>query len=204
MNKIDFLNIVVFGYIKKDLEAIKSYIPRKSGEPGNVNFPIALCILSYMEYLGGFLTGFDWNYTENIKAYLINCFKKSSDYDVTILEEIFRNGLAHDYFARGGVGRDGIRPALYRGWNNEVILDADTLLGDFIISLDTFKEKLTDEIFTERIALAENKIADLNTKYLQAISKLPFIGDIPHASISGASIYPGPINITRPYDQNEK
>lgn len=204
MDKINFLNTVVYGYIRKDLESIKSYVPHKSGEPGNVNFPIALCVLSYIEYLGGFLTGLDFSYAKNVSIYLTKCFKNGNNYDVEILEEIFRNGLAHDYFARGGVGRDGIRPALYRGWKNEVILDADTLLDDFLASLDKFGEQLTDEMFSKRISLAEKRISDLNIKYKVQIDKLTFIGDIPHARTSGATTYPGPLNITRPYDPNER
>lgn len=203
MNKLDFLNTVVFGYIQKDLEAIKT-LPRKSGEPGNANFPIALCILSYVEYLGGFFTGLEWDYTKNVSSYTEKCFPNKGGYNVDILEDIFRNGLAHDYFARGGVGRDGIRPALYRGWKKEVILDADTLLDDFLTSLNKFGDELTDEIFNKRIALAEKRITDLNNNFKDQIDKLPFIGDIPNARTSGATVYPGPINITRPYDPNEK
>ena len=54
MTKTDFLNTVVHGYIKKDLGDIKTYLPKRPGEAGNNNFSIALCVLSYMEYLGSF------------------------------------------------------------------------------------------------------------------------------------------------------
>jgi len=204
MNKIDFLNKVVFDYIKKDLETIKTNIPKKSGEVGNANFPIASCVLSYMEYLGGFLTGLDRGIVQNVTAYLDKCFKNSNKYHAGILTEIFRNGLAHDYFARGGVSRDGMIIGLYRGIDNKVTLDADTLLDDFLNSLDTFRDKLQDDSFEQRIKLAEKSIQNLEKKYKTEIEKLPYIGNVPNARTSGATTYPAPINITRPYDPNEK
>ncbi|MCR4263410.1 MAG: hypothetical protein NUV98_01680, partial [Candidatus Roizmanbacteria bacterium] len=117
--------------------------------------------------------------------------------------DLFRNGLAHDYFARGGVGRDGIRPGLYRNWDKKAVLDADTLLDDFLSSLDKFTKELPDDNYQKRMNIADTKIKNIEAKYSTEISKLPFIGDIPNARTSGATIYPGPVNITRPYDPNE-
>lgn len=140
----------------------------------------------------------------NVSAYLNNCFKNSGNYHAGILRDIFRNGLAHEYFARGGVARDGINKALYRGYNNEVILDADTLLEDFLASLDVFRDKLQDDMFESRIKLAEQSIKKWEEQYRDEIAKLPSISDMPQARTSGASIYAGTLNFTRPYDPNEK
>ena len=204
MNKIEFINKVVFGYIKKDLENIKSYLPKRPGEEGNNNFTIALCVLSYMEYLGSFFTLDSWNFEKNVSAYIERCFTTPSDYHPAILGDLFRNGLAHDYFARGGVSRDGIRPGLYKNYDNKAVLDADTLLDDFLVSLDKFVQELPDDKFTTRMEMAKQTISDRETKYADEIGKLRFIGDIPGARTSGATTYPEPINITRPYDPNEK
>ncbi len=204
MSKIGFLNEVVFGYIKKDLENINSYLPKKPGEPGNNNFPIALCVLSYMEYLGSFFTLNDFNFDENVKIYMERCFKNSSSYHPAILGDLFRNGLAHDYFARGGVARDGNRPPLYRNYDNIVILDAETLLVDFLASLDKFATELTDDNFNKRIQIAIDKINAKLANYSSEINKLPFFGNMPGAHTSGATIISSMQNITKPYDPNEK
>lgn len=202
MYKLDFINKVVLGYIKKDLENIKIYLPRKESEEGNCNFPIALFILSYMEYLGSFITGNEFGKIKNIKTYLDNCFKNYSEYNADILYDIFRNGLAHDYFARGSVARDGIRPGLYRGWDNKVILDVDTLLEDFLVSLDNFKDNLDEDMIKQRFRFSGEAIKRWEEIHKQSILNLPYIADIRSVRASGASIYPS--NITRPYDPNEK
>lgn len=208
MDKFDFFNRVVFGYIRKDLENMKNYLPKKPGEEGNNNFPIALCVLSYMEYLGSFFTLDDFNFEENVKVYIEKCFKNSSEYHPAILGDLFRNGLAHDYFARGGVARDGNRHGLYRNWDNKAVLDADTLLNDFLLSLNKFAEELSDHNFIERMKIAKQRINDMEAKYASEINNLPFIGDMRGARTSGATVYPGSIKkkttTTLPYDKNEK
>lgn len=203
MNKAHFLDKVVFGYIKKDLETIKFNIPPKMGEVGNANFPIALCVLSYMEYLGSFFANLERDFFENVSAYIEKCFNNKNEYHVGILRDIFRNGLAHEYFARGGVSRGGVRPGLYRGENGEVILDADTMLEDFLASLDVFKEKLDEQKLVSRLKLAEDSIRDNEDRYKVEIENLPSIKAIPDIKSSGASIYAGTLNFTRPYDPNE-
>ncbi len=205
MNKLEFLNKVVFGYIKKDLENIRSYLPKKPGEEGNNNFTIALCVLSYMEYLGSFYTLDNFNFKENVTTYINECFKSPTDYHPTILKDLFRNGLAHDYFARGGVSRDGIRPGLYRSWDNKAVLDADTLLQDFLDSLDKFATDLPEEKFVERIKIARNTIAEVEARYASEIISLPSIADMKNVHTSGATTLPGPITTTTtlPYNPDE-
>lgn len=196
MIKHDFLNEVVFGYIEKDLRNLQSYLPKKSGEPGNNNFTIALCILSYIEYLGSFFTLNDFNFELNVSSYIDKCFGQSNDYHPVVLKELFRNGLAHDYFARGGVSRDGIRPALYRNWEDKVILDADTLLEDFLKSLQTFADKLEEDKFNKRMEMAGAKIQKIERIFSTDIGTLPHIANIPHARTSGATVYPGDTKTT--------
>lgn len=209
MNKSDFLNIVVFGYIQKDLENIKSKIPPVRGEVGNANFPIALCILAYMEYLGGFLLGKNMGFKRNVEEYINRCFSFSSEYNSVMLRDLFRNGLAHEYFARGGISRDGNRPPVYRNYEGKAILDTQTLLDDFLISLSTFKDVLNEESFQRRKKAAEKAIKRWGTIHKNEILKLPFIGNFAtHTRTSGATVYPGNINekttTTLPYDPNEK
>lgn len=201
MTKSEFIDKVVFGYIRKDLEAIKRDVPKKPGEEGNINFPIALCVLAYVEYLGEFLTGLDRNFLHNVETYIKDCFDTPDGYNALLLKDIFRNGLAHEYFARGGVARDGIRPALYKDHEGEVVLDADTLLDDFLKSLEVFAQNLTDKQYKKRSEHAKESIKGWRDKHKAEINKLPSIADIPHARTSGASTYPE--NITRAYDQNE-
>lgn len=204
MIKTDFLNQVVLGYIKKDLENINT-LPKRPGEAGNNNFPIALCVLSYMEYLGSFFTLKDSNnFDENVKVYTEKCFRDSSIYHPAILGDLFRNGLAHDYFARGGVARDGNRTPLYRNYDNIVVLDAETLLVDFLDSLERFGSELTDDNFNKRIQTALGRISTTLTTYNDEIKKLPFIGDLPGVHTSGATTISGMQNITKPYNPDEK
>lgn len=205
MDKDEFLNKVVSGYIQKDLENINSKIPPVLGEVGNVNFPIALCILAYMEYLGGFLIGKDMGFDNNVETYIKQCFKIPGNYNIKILRDLFRHGLAHEYFARGGISRDGITPPLYRNYQGKVILDAQTLLNDFLESLNTFKDKLTEVAFAQREKDATNAIKDWEEKYKDEIKNLPFMGDFPiHTRTSGATIYPEKTTTTLPYDPTEK
>ncbi len=209
MNKIDFINKIVFGYIQKDLENIKSKIPPVRGEVGNANFPIALCVLAYMEYLGGFLLGRSLGFKRNIEEYMNRCFNFSPEYNSVILRDLFRNGLAHEYFARGGISRDGIRPPMNRNYEGKAILDAQTLLDDFLNSLNAFKDELNEESFQRRKKGAENAIKKWETIHKNEVLNLPFIGNFPtHTRTSGASIYPGNIKesttTTLPYDPNEK
>lgn len=205
MDKLNFLNEVVFGYIKKDLENLEAYLPKKPGEAGNNNFPIALCVLAYMEYLGGFLLGKDLGFEVNVGEYIKLCFRRPDDYNIKILRDLFRHGLAHEYFARGGVSRDGIRPPLYRNYQNKVVLDAQTLLKDFLESLDAYRNNLPDDTFADRLKETEDSIVDWELKYKADIDSLPSMVNFPpHVRSSGATIYPEKTTTTLPYDPNEK
>ncbi|MHB9019829.1 MAG: hypothetical protein ACYC3G_03090, partial [Minisyncoccota bacterium] len=77
----EFLKKYVLGWIKGDLE-------KMIGK--SLNFPLVLCTLSYMEYLGSFLTGNDFNIEGNIKEYTKQCFSNPDEYPSEILTDIFR------------------------------------------------------------------------------------------------------------------
>lgn len=172
MDLDQFQNQVVFGWIKKDIERITTELPARSGEMGNVNFPLALCVLEYLQYLGSFLLGKDCGATQNMKAYISKCLPNSAEYSEDLLADIFRNGLAHDYFARGGVSRDGLRPAVYSATIGP-ILDIETLVQDFLNSLPKFRTELSEKNFNERMSQVLTTISTLQTKHKAIIDKLP-------------------------------
>ena len=92
MSKDEFLNQMVFGWIKKDLENISLVRTTNPGD-GNANFPLAMLVIVYIDHLGGYLRGTEkGGLEENIKAYL-TCFKNASDYPAELLNDLFRNGL---------------------------------------------------------------------------------------------------------------
>ncbi len=172
MNKDGFLSRIVFGWIKKDLENISKVRLVIPGD-GNANFPLALLIVIYMDHLGGYLLGTEKNGLEaNIRAYL-TCFKNPADYNSELLADLFRNGLAHDYFARGGISRSGMRPPMVYSLGIGVILDADSLLSDFIESLENFKAKLTKENFQKRFLEAKQTMEYSYSKHKSIIENLP-------------------------------
>jgi len=177
MDKNTFLERVVFGWIKKDFERMLTIRPIDGGD-GNINFPLALCALVDIEYLGGFLLGSDCGFDKNTGEYIRKCFKRPNEYKIEILRDIFRNGLAHEYFARAGVSRDGGIPALFIDKNNRVILDAETLVNDFLESLKKFKEELSEEKYMKRMIEAEETIKQKMTEHKELIGILPQKSDI--------------------------
>ncbi len=195
MNKDEFLNQIVFGWIKKDLENISLVRTTTPGD-GNANFPLAMCVIGYMDHLGGYLKGTEKGGLEvNIKAYL-SCFENASEYSAELLNDLFRNGLAHDYFARGGISRSGMRPPMIYAPGVGVILDADSLLNDFIESLDNFKNQLTEENFQQRFVEAKQTMESKYSKHQSIIDALPrpqvpiIVSPTVHASgASGTAVY---------------
>lgn len=224
MDKQTFLDKVVFGYIKRDLENMRDKIRPEPNAVGNINFPIALCVLAYMEYLGSFLLGRYAHFCPSVHEYISRCFSRPDEYPAEILRDIFRNGLAHEYFARGGISRDGGRPAVYKEVDSAV-LDAETLVNDFLESLNKFKQELENDKYIRRVNQVEKSIADEKANNRNLINQLPIrvVTQMMTCS-SGASGYPSSIEttttsfsksssvssqatesnkITRPYDPNE-
>lgn len=140
-----FLNTVVLGYIRRDLERMSREIPIVPNEAGNLNFPIALCVLSYMDWLGSMI---EEKKTKDeglhIGKYLSQFFTDPSRYCSEVLKDIFRRGLSHEYFAKdAGISRDGKEPPMYVRDDGILILDAETFLNDFLNSLSLYKTYLS-------------------------------------------------------------
>jgi len=172
MNKTDFVNKVVLGWIKSDLVRMRDTIRPSSSEVGNINFPLALCVLSSMEYLGGFLLGTDNGFTGNVGKYINTCFEDPGEYPVSILKDLIRNGLAHEYFPRGAISRNGKHPAIYKGRTFYLVLDAETLVNDFVESLDVYVKKLENEEYEKRMQETLDHIDEFREKHKSYIEKL--------------------------------
>lgn len=198
MDKARFINEVVLGWMKSDLVRMRDNIRPISSEAGNINFPLSLCVLSYMEYLGGFLLGNDIDYLTNVTEYINICFSNKEEYPPQILRDLIRNGLAHDYFPRGAISRNGKHPAIYKGRTYDLVLDAETLVNDFINSLPTFINKLDDKKYGTRMKIAMDKMEVFKQRHKDYIDELPGQpnDDDQATPSSGPSGYPGPVNTT--------
>lgn len=211
MTKEEFIQQTVNGWIKKDLERMLQEIPAKSGEMGNINFPLALCTLAYMDSLGSFILGRSCTYEANICAYITNCFSHPNDYDPKVLRLLFRNGLVHEYFPLSPISRAGQRPPLFRtivDGSEMVVLDAETLAQDFLESLPIFEQTLTDKAFQFRMQERSRKRIEMGKQAKRVIRRLPGLSqlNIPirvsgsiSVPISGASTVPGPVKFI-PWD----
>jgi len=145
MNKEEFLSDIVFGWIKNDLEHMRKDIYPFKYPQGNIHFPLVLCTLSYMEFLGGFLHEGDLKFLPSVNAYVTECSPNLKEYDVEVLKDLVRNNLSHNYFPYGAITRNDYGQLFHKGPNYDINLNAEFLVKDFIESLDTFKEKLDDE-----------------------------------------------------------
>jgi len=173
MDRDTFIKKIVFCWIKEDIRRMQKELEIIPDGCGNINFPLALCTLVDMEYLGGFLLGKDCGFNKNVEEYIRRCFKNQDNYSVDILRDVFRNGLAHEYFARGGVSREGKQSALFFDDKIGVVLDAETLVNDFLASLDSFKEELSENNYKSRMTEAEETIKEKLDKHQDLINNLP-------------------------------
>lgn len=195
MDKEFFINEIVFGWMKKDLENI-SKIRLLTPGAGGANFPLAMCIVVYMDHLGSYLLGTEKGGLEiNIQKFL-ECFKNPSDYSPELLNDLFRNGLAHDYFSRGAISREGIRPPMMNIAGSGVVLDADSLLIDFFEALNSFKMNLTEENFNRRFNEARETMETRYEAHMEIINKLPqpsvvvtAYPQVNSSGVSGTAIY---------------
>lgn len=206
MTKDEFIEKRIKGWIKKDLERMTTEIKAGDGEYGAINLPLALCTLAYIEYLGSFLTGDDFNEELNLKTYIEHCFNEHcSEYPVPILKDIFRNSLAHDYFPRGAISREGLRPGVYKQ-GEHAILDVDTMIEDFLKSLDVFSSILTEEQYTTRMDIAKLRTKESFDKHSLLIEVLPVRVYIDNLNIRGslASTSPIPMENLRPLTIDKK
>ncbi len=172
MNKDEFLNKYVFGWIKRDFERMMTGVRVHPGQPGNIDFFLALCVIVSMEFLGGFLLGEDRKFG-NVKEYIDKCFSNPREYPIKILKDIYRNGLAHEFFPRGAVSRTNERPPLFVDDKIGIVLDAETLANDFLNSLDKFKDELDETKYNQRMQEIRQKVEDQLTKHRSIIDGLP-------------------------------
>jgi len=173
MNKDKFLKDIVFGYIKRDLERMVSEVPVRPRQHGNINFFLALCTLVSIEYLGGFLLGEDKGFEDNAREYVDRCFPNPEEYPIEILKEIYRNGLAHEFFPRGAVSRANERPPIFVDSKIGVVLDTETLVNDFLNSLDKFQDEIDEAKYNQRMQQMEQKVKYWQTQYKSIIDTLP-------------------------------
>jgi len=173
MKKDEFIDKYVLGWMKRDFERVIEEIPVIPNEAGNIGFFLALSVLVSMDALGGFLLGEDKRFEENVKEYIGKCFRNPEEYPIEILQDVYRNGLAHDFFSRGAVTRDSSYPAIFRDKEIGVTLDANTLAKDFLESLNKFSEVLTEENYQERSKQLEEKINRCIISNKKVIDTLP-------------------------------
>lgn len=144
------------------------------GRAGNINFPLALCSLADIEYLGSFFTGkIDHAFEKNVGEYISKCFDNPKDYQIDVLAHIFRNGLAHEFFARGAVCRGETTKPLFKDDNFDIVLNADFLAKDLLKSLNKFKENLSEENYNKRREQALKISKEKLEKVKESINKLP-------------------------------
>ena len=185
MNKIFFVTNIVNGQIRLDTQRLLNVKPQRYAVGGNINYPLALYVLSCMEFLGSILLGEDINYTENVSAYINTCFVNANEYNINLIRDIYRHGLAHEYFARGGVSRSGVRPAIRKGINFAIILDAETLANDFLSSLKTFENSIVDQKYEKRMSDILKKVQGNINKHKSLIDNLT--QEIPYANATPSS-----------------
>ena len=180
--KKDFLDRIVFRWMRNDIEHMLVH---------NVNMPLALCCLSYIEFLGSIISGKDNGNYNDANTYIHKCFKDNvkNEYNFQILKNIFRDALTHEYFGRGGISKDGIRPVIRKSVDGQFVLDAATLARDFLESLNEFRiylEKEGNENFINRLQERE-KILDarINTYGKEFFQNLKFSGHSGSSFISG-------------------
>lgn len=156
----------------------------------NLNFPLALCTLAYIEFLGSIFTGPKGQDRKNAEIYIKECFgEHANEYPIEILWDVFRNGLAHDYFTRGGVSKEEVRPAIQTSIDGVKILYVKTLANDFLRSLEAFEDKITYEQISSRIHSIYKKSEDLTKKHEQyELVIRPYIANIYSSVLAGIDL----------------
>lgn len=161
INKEEFLRRID-DWIGKDIKLMKK---------SDLNMPLALCTLSYMDFFGSFLTGLTnaGSTEDNLREYIDKCFDKSvkSSYRPNLLKK-FRDTLAHDYFSMGGISKGSEPDKIYSSFDGLMILNVTNLSNDFLNSIPEFKDLIINDInqkFEYRMKNIENKIDDAAIKY---------------------------------------
>lgn len=182
------------GWILQDLKRLIQ-IPVIPNSDGNCNFPIALFVLSCMDFLG-YLTSLQelnsiGDTEKRIKTYIdlyfVETDKKALRPYMDDFVEVFRHGLSHEFFPKyGGISRT--IPHVIWQKDDKLVLDADELSHAFIRSIDNLSDRL------DQLPLAERVVRRYETK--QNENKQRFIQRL----ISTSNNYSS--NATISYDPN--
>jgi len=148
INKV-FFNEIVECYMLADLAKIEeNYDPSK--KCGNCNFPLALQVFSCMDFIGWLISDHrnkKEDTSGNINSFIDNLFSSTRGEQIKQVEgfvNIFRHGLAHEYFAKGcGISRKKGELLWLDFDNNSINLDADVLLEKFRLCIDVLKKKIS-------------------------------------------------------------
>lgn len=145
-----FFEEIIQCYMLADLSKLESNYNPKVG-CGNCNFPLALQIFACMDFIGWLISSprnIKGDTKGNINSYIDNLFsslRKERIKQVEGFVNIFRHGLAHEYFAKGcGISRKKGELLWLDFDNNSVNLDADVLLEEFKLSIVVLKKKISD------------------------------------------------------------
>ena len=156
-----FIAEVVDGWMLGDLKRMVTEIKHYPDSAGNCNFPIALYTFTCIEFLGyltsptpipdgqGSTFSRIWSY---IDSFFSETYKQQLNPYRDRFVNIFRHGLAHEYFAKSaGVSRT--HPKLLREEGGVPILDADRFYDAFRESVVGLKEAVNQdkEAIVERI-----------------------------------------------------
>lgn len=162
-----------------DLKRLESDIPHRPSEAGNCNFPIALYVFACVEFLGQLTSATPINtnqggYTRDsimgfIDDFFPDDFKQKLQPYRSNFVNIFRNGLAHNYFAKyAEVSRTEKEP-LQVNAKGMLILDADRFTDAFILAIQKLKEaiktnsQLADRIVDRYNSQYQNNLMRFNT-----------------------------------------
>lgn len=146
-----FITQVVDGWMLTDLATLTA-IPHRSGAAGNCNFPIALYTFACIEFLSQ-LTSVKplpkKGYTQVsimsfIEDFFPDDFKQKLKPHQANFVNIFRHGLAHNYFAKAaGVSR--MKPEPFSVEDGYLVLDADRFAEAFKLAIDKLKTAIQSD-----------------------------------------------------------
>lgn len=196
-NKAQILNYfiasVVNGWMLTDLERLTNDIPHRPGASGNCNFPIALYTFACIEFLGqltyagkslpkkGYTQASIMGFIDN---FFPDDFKQKLQPHRANFVNIFRNGLAHNYFAKAaGISRT--KPEPFSVEDGHLILDADRFAEAFKLAVSKLKEAIkTNDLLVERMVDRYDAQYKGNLKFRLPTSTIQF-----HSTpVSGASL----------------
>ncbi len=177
----NFIAQVVDGWMLGDLITLTT-IPHNPGAAGNCNFPISLYTFSCVEFLGQLTfsgTLGKQDYTKDavlgfIDDFFPDDFKQKLQPHRANFVNIFRNGLAHNYFAKAaGISRT--KPEPFSMEDGHLVLDADRFVDAFRMAIDKLKTIIhNDTQLVERIIERYETQVDENQKFKLSADKIIF------------------------------